>query len=340
MRLDGPALDAIAVETRETLLVDVLRRQIAFMRGAVPFWRERLANVAFDEGQIEKIRDLARYPIFSKDELRAIRPAALLPNEHVAELSMCRWTSGTTGRPTVNFWTETDWAAAAASVARMLGRQAPAQAPRVFNGYSQAHLTGSLYHDALRRLGGVVFDRSHHAEEVFSMLAQTELFDFDTLVLPERTTSGKAIGLADVLGEDPTFLTRHGVQWWIGSSGTFSPATVKAVHRDGVASVSNLYGSSEFGMFAISCARTPGDFHVAQGHVLVEIVDGSGSPVDNGRAGSIVVTHLSGMDRDGSAQTYLGSQLLRLAVGDAATFVSDVCTCGLTTPRLRAISRL
>ena len=340
MRLDDPALDTIAGESREALLLDALRRQIAFMRNAVPFWRERLAKVALDEAHIQTMRDLARYPILSKEELRAIRPALLLASEHIAELKMCRWTSGTSGRPTVNFWTETDWAAAVASAARMLRRQAPIPAPRVFNGYSQAHLTGPLYHEALSRLGGVVFDRSHHPEELFPTLAQTELFDFDTLVLPERTARGKGIGVADLLADDPAFLTRCGVRWWIGSSGTFNPATVKAVQQHGVSSVSNLYGASEFGMFAISCARVPGDFHVAQGHVLVEVVDRSGSPVENGRSGRIVVTHLSGMDGNGRAQTYLGSQMLRLAIGDGATFVSDACECGLTAPRLRAISRL
>jgi phenylacetate-coenzyme A ligase PaaK-like adenylate-forming protein len=340
MRLDDPALDTIASETREALLLDALRRQIAFMRRNVPFWRERLKGAAVDEGCIQTMGDLARFPILSKEELRNIRPAMLLPSDNLAEVRICRWTSGTSGRPTVNFWTKTDWAALVASTARMLGRQAPIQVPHVFSGYSQAHLTGPLYHAALQRLGGAVFDRSHHAEELFSTLQQMALFDFDTLVLPERTTRGKGIGLADLLADDSAFISRRGVRWWIGSSGTFSSATLRAVKQQGIESVSNLYGASEFGLFAISCARIEGDFHVAQGHVLVEVVDESGSPVRNGRSGRIVVTHLSGMDKSGLAQTHLGSQLLRLAGGDGATFISDPCECGLTTPRLREIRRL
>jgi hypothetical protein len=133
----------------------------------------------------------------------------------------------------------------------------------VFNTYSQAHMTGPLYHAALGRLEGVVFDRSHHAEEAFPTSAQAELFDFDTLVAPSMAARGKSAGLETLLNDDADFLSRHGVRWWIGSSGTFDPDTVASARHQSVQAVSNLYGSSEFGLFAISCPASPGDFHIA-----------------------------------------------------------------------------
>jgi phenylacetate-CoA ligase len=340
MRLDDPALDSIASQTREAFLLEALRRQIAFMRAKVPYWRERLATAGVDESRIETMQDLARLPILSKEELRSIRPAALLPDPRVVTLGMCRWTSGTSGRPTVNFWSATDWAALVASTARMLARQAPMKSPAAFNGYSHGHLTGPLYNAALRRVGGVVYDRSHHPEDLFSTPAQMDLFDFDTLILPERTTRGKGVGLAQLLDDDPTVLSRHGVRWWIGSSGTFDPETLATARRQGVESISNLYGSSEFGPFSISCTENPGDYHVAQGHVLVEVVDRTGEPVANGQSGRIVVTHLCGMEANGHARVHDGTQILRLAGGDGATWLSDPCDCGLTPPRLRDVHRL
>jgi len=111
MRLGDPALDNIAPEERDAFLLDALRRQIAFMRTKVPFWRERLAKVPIEEVKIETLTDLAYFPILSKEELRALRPAVLLPDEPVPDIQLCRWTSGTSGRPTVNFWSKTDWAA-------------------------------------------------------------------------------------------------------------------------------------------------------------------------------------------------------------------------------------
>ena len=340
MKLDDPAFDTIASSSRDAFLLERLRHQIAFMRANVPFWRARLTAAAVDEDRIQTTADLARIPILSKDELRATRPAALLPDRALSDLQVCRWTSGTTGRPTVNLWTTSDWAALVASTARMLVRQAPMQAPTVFNGYSHGHLTGPLYNAALRRLGGVVYDRSHHPEELFSTVAQMDLFDFDTLILPGRTTHGKGAGLGDLLDEDPELLARHGVRWWIGSSGTFDPRFRMIAREQGVESVSNLCGASEFGLFAISCSKIPGDYHVAQGHVLLEVVDQSGAPVENGRSGRIVVTHLCGMDENREARTHGGTQILRLAGGDGATLLSDSCDCGLTAPRLRGVQRL
>jgi len=340
MRLDDPTLDSIAPAARDAWLVETVRHQIAFMRAKVPFWHERLSNAAVDERKIERLADLARVPILTKEELRAIRPPVPLPSENLLELQICRWTSGTSGRPTVNFWTETDWAALVAATARVLGRHAPVQGPAVFNAYRQAHVTGPLYGGALRRLGAVVYDRSHHPEELFSTLAQTELFDFDTMVLPARTVRGKSVGLANLLDEDPPFLVRRGVRWWIGSSGTFDTGTMDRARRQGVQVITDLYGSSEFAAFAISCSKSPGDYHVAQGHVLVEVVDQSRKPVEHGQFGRIVATHLCGMDENGQARIHGGTQILRLAAGDGATLLSDPCACGLTTPRLRGVQRI
>ena len=340
MRLDNPALDQMASNARDELLLEALRRQIAFMRTEVSFWRERLATFDIDESRIETMADLAHIPILTKEELRDLRPAVLLPDKRPSDLLLCRWTSGTSGRPTVNFWSESDWAAFVGSTSRMLVRQAPMETPIVFNGYSQSHMTGPVYNAALRRMGGVVYDRSHHPEELFSTTAQMELFDFDTLILPARTKRGKAIGLVDLLAGDPDLLARRGVRWWIGSSGTFGDENRMLVQKQGVESVSNLYGSSEVGLFGISCARHPGDFHIAQGHVLAEVVDESGVPVPSGHFGRVVVTHLCGMDNNGLSRTHSGTQILRLANGDGATFLGDPCDCGLTTPRFRNIRRI
>jgi hypothetical protein len=165
-----------------------------------------------------------------------------------------------------------------------------------------------------------------------------KLFEVDTVVLPERATRGKGIGIIDLLDASPAFLGDHGVCWWIGSSGTFNPSTTDRVRRAGV-SVSNLYGSSEVGLFAISCERSPGDFHVSRGCVLVEVVDDDGRAVAHGGSGRVVVTRLSGADESGGRLPNTGTQIFRLAIGDSATWISDPCPCGLTTPRVRDVQR-
>ena len=340
MRLDDLSLDTCDPADRDAALVDAVRRQIAFMRERVPFWTERLEAASVDESQLGDLSDLGRFPVLEKAELRGLPPSELLPASSSGRVEVCRWTSGTTGRPTVSMWTKTDWAGLVASATRMLRPQSPMQTPTVFNGYSQGHLMGPVYHAALQQLGGTVYDRSHHPEGQFSTTEQMSLFEFDTLVLPERSKRGKGVGLADLLACDPDLLKQFAVRWWVGSSWGFTEDTVGRAKGQGVESVSNLYGSSEFGVFAISCPGHLGDYHVAQGHVLVEVVDHQGVRVESGQSGRVVVTHLSGADITGQSEVHRGSQIFRLANGDGATLVNDACTCGLTTFRLRDIHRL
>ena len=197
-----------------------------------------------------------------------------------------------------------------------------------------------MYHAALQRLGATVYDRSHHPEEQFSTTEQMSLFEFDTLVLPEQSMRGKGVGLAELLTGNPDLFNQFALRWWVGSSGGFTKDTVSRAKDQGVESVCNLYGSSEFGVFAISCPDHHGDYHVAQGYVLVEVVDDQGLQVESGQSGRLVITRLSGANIAGQSEVHRGSQIFRLANGDGATFVNDACTCGLTTFRLRDFHRL
>jgi phenylacetate-coenzyme A ligase PaaK-like adenylate-forming protein len=247
-RADVFDFDGISPATHEAWLMNALRKQIGYMRAAVPHWSQRLSSARVDEEKIESLADLAALPIFTKAELRA--------------------------------------------------------------------------------------------EDVFSTAQQMRLFDFDTLVMPARTIRGKSVGIDTLLDQEPGLLERNKVRWWIGSSGTFGPEVVNQARVHGITAISNLYGSSEFAVFAISCAANPRDFHISRGYVLVEVVDEAGAPVRHGQFGRIVVTHLSGIDEHGNACVHRGTQILRLANGDGATLLSQPCECGLTSSRLTGIRRI
>jgi phenylacetate-CoA ligase len=135
-------IDLLPPDQRDAILVGALRDQLDFMRSEVPFWRTRLAEAS--GSKISELRDLAGFPILTKEELRSLSPGTLLPRESHGKLEICRWTSGTSGRPTFSGWTKSDWSALVASTAQMLARQAPAPRPVAFNCYSQSHLTGGL----------------------------------------------------------------------------------------------------------------------------------------------------------------------------------------------------
>jgi phenylacetate-CoA ligase len=209
-----------------------------------------------------------------------------------------------------------------------------------FNGYHQGHAAAPAYDDAMRLLGGISIPRHYLADDEPSTVAQLRAFGCNTLILAQRsglTKSGRTV--EDLLRYEPAFFSHCAIRWWLGSSSTFTAEVRETARQQGVTSVTNLYGSSEFGTLAVSCCQNPGEFHLALGHVLVEVVDREGFPVPSGHRGRIVVTHLLASHEGGGLGPHEGSQLLRLDNGDEATFLDGPCPCGLSSPRIRDIRR-
>jgi phenylacetate-CoA ligase len=96
-------IDGISPAARDTWLVNALRKQISYMRSAVPYWSKRLSLARVDDEKIKSLADLAALPVLTKAELRMLPPMDLVPREARADVSVGRWTSGTTGRPTASF---------------------------------------------------------------------------------------------------------------------------------------------------------------------------------------------------------------------------------------------
>jgi phenylacetate-CoA ligase len=225
-------------------------------------------------------------------------------------------------------------------MARLLAAHRPDMDLVAFNGYHQGHAAAPAYDNAVRLLGGISIPRHYLADDEPSTLAQLRVFGCNTLILAQRsglTKSGRAV--EDLLRYEPEFFSRCAIQWWLGSSSTFTEEVRETARQQGVTTVTNLYGSSEFGTLAVSCSQNPEEFHLALGHILVEVVDREGFPVLLGHRGRIVVTHLLAAHEDGGLSPHEGSQLLRLANGDEATFLDGPCPCGLSSPRIRDIRR-
>jgi hypothetical protein len=140
-----------------------------------------------------------------------------------------------------------------------------------------------------------------------------------------------------MLAAEPTLFQKLGIKWWIFTSTTPGRAFTDAAFRQGVTVVTRMCGSSDAGLFGVACPHDLRDFHVTSGHVHVEVVDSAGRSVPSGGRGRVVVSRFGGMSHDGAVTVNEGTQLVRLAVGDMATYVMQPCACGSTMPRLRDI---
>jgi phenylacetate-CoA ligase len=89
--------------------------------------------------------------------------------------------------------------------------------------------------------------------------------------------------------------------------------------------VANGYGGRDAGFIAHECPH--GGMHITAEDIVVEIVDADGSPVPDGVAGEIVVTHLATGD----------FPFIRYRTGDVAVLDTAVCSCGRGLPLLKEI---
>jgi phenylacetate-coenzyme A ligase PaaK-like adenylate-forming protein len=91
--------------------------------------------------------------------------------------------------------------------------------------------------------------------------------------------------------------------------------------------VTNRYGCEEVGLIASECEQHDA-LHINMEHVLVEVVDSDGNPVQEGETGKILVTDLNNY----------AMPLIRYQVEDMAVFTESHCKCGRGLPLLKSLS--
>src|SRR5437867_110310 len=109
-----PELECLSPETREALILDKLRRQVAWAWERSPFYRRKWDAAGVSPATLRSLEDLAKFPVVQKAELRLSQAAAPPYGEYLCiepgEVARIHGTSGTTGRPTVFGIGSEDWA--------------------------------------------------------------------------------------------------------------------------------------------------------------------------------------------------------------------------------------
>src|SRR5208337_2076397 len=130
-------------------LVDVLYRR-------VPFYQKKMDGIGVRPQDIQGIDDITRLPFTTKDEMRDVYPYGLLA-VGLHEIVEIHTSSGTTGKPVVDAYTEGDIDVWAEAMARTLTAGGTTQHDIVQNAYGYGLFTGGLgVHYGARRIGATV----------------------------------------------------------------------------------------------------------------------------------------------------------------------------------------
>ena len=280
-RLDRAALEALQLER--------LQWTVRHAYENVPLYRAKFDEAGDKPEDIQTLADVQKLPFTTKEDLRLNYPFGMfaVPMEEVRRIHA---SSGTTGRPTVVGYTQSDLDNWADLIARSLFAAGVKPGWKVHNAYGYGLFTGGLgAHAGIERLGCAVIPMSGGQTE-----KQVQLItDFEPDAI--MCTPSYLLTIADAFeaaGIDPRTTSLKvavcGAEPWTDSM------RQELEQRLGLKAV-DIYGLSEVMGPGVGneCVETQDGPHIWEDHFLPEIIDENLQQVPDGEQGELVFTTLT-----------------------------------------------
>ena len=290
-------------------------------------YRQKMIDAGVKPEDIKTLKDLAKLPFVTKQDLRDNYPFGLfaVPKEDLVRIHA---SSGTTGKPTVVGYTQGDletWTECVSRIACMGGAKREDVAQICF-GYGM--FTGALgLHYGLENIGATIVPSSTGNSEKQIMYMK----DFETSLLV--ATPSYALRLAEIarsMGVNP--ITDLKVKIALVGSELLTEAMREEIHKywgDDVLVTSN-YGMSELMGPGVSgeCEFLDG-MHINEDFFIPEIINPqTGEVLPAGEQGELVITCIKKE----------GLPLIRYRTKDITRLIYEPCKCGRTFVRMENLS--
>ena len=299
-----------------------LQNMVDYCLSHSEFYRKKLRAVGIDSGFcIQKLEEVQKIPYTTKEELREQYPTGLLavPMDKVARIHA---SSGTTGKPTVGYYTNKDldiWADAAARVLVQNGL-GPHDIMQVSVGYGL--FTGAMgFHQGAERIGCTIIPASTGNTEKQIVM----MHDLGVTVL--MATPSYAAHLAERIvstGKRSEFKLKR----VLFGAERCSAATRRMIEDTLQVATADNYGMTEFFGPGVAgeCPEKNG-LHITEDIFYPEIIEPeTGVALPDNNVGELVLTSL---DRE-------AMPLLRYRTRDLTSIDHKPCPCGRTTARIQA----
>ncbi len=316
-------IETMPREELEAMQLRLLQDKVREMYEKSEFFHARMQEAGLTPDDIDSFEAFRKVPFMRKSDLRDNYPDKLftVPYDDIVRIHV---SSGTTGRPTVVGYTQTDMDNWTESLSRGMTSFGMSKKDMLQNFHGYGLFTGGLgVHYGAENLGATVLPISTGNTERQIQLMQ------DLPVTCWAGTPSYMFHIADVcdkLGIDIRKDTK--VKLAIAGGEPWSETMrQKLQERTGV-HVHNCYGASELsGPMFLECSEQVG-IHVWADLAYVEILDENGEPVKEGERGEMVVTMLQ-------KEAF---PLIRYKMGDITSITWEKCACGRTHPRLSRIA--
>jgi len=318
-----PKVELMNRKSLEELQLKKLKWQVKRCYDNSMFYREKLKKANISPDSIRRLDDVERIPFVYKGELREEQRKSGV-NRYIVttdRLVEAYPTSGTTGEPVFNFWTEMDREYIIDVTARTLWSMGLRNDDVVHNAFKyELWAVGMSIHRAVQKIGGFVLPvgdgKLLRQVELLIKMAPTAIFSTPTLAL-KIGSKLKELGFS--AGDLTLEFGGFG-----GEPGASIPNTRKKIEKLLGIDAYDYYGLMEIApTFAAECEEKAG-LHWSEDHHLVEIVDPkTNERVGEGEKGVLVITHLSKE----------ATPMLRYWTGDIAKLEYEKCSCGRTHAR-------
>ncbi len=314
-------------EELEALQLERLKETVKRVYDNVCPYRKKMEDAGVKPGDIKTLKDLAKLPFVTKQDMRDNYPFGLFAVDRDS-LVRIHASSGTTGKPTVVGYTENDlktWTECVARIACMGGASSHDTAQICF-GYGM--FTGALgLHYGLEKIGAAIVPSSTGNSQKQIMYMQ----DFETSLLV--ATPSYALRLAEVaneMGVNPA--NDLNVKIALVGSELLTDAMREEMHKvwgNDILITSN-YGMSELMGPGVSgeCLEHCG-MHINEDYFIPEIIDpNTGEVLPAGEQGELVITCIKKE----------GLPLIRYRTKDITRLFYEKCKCGRTFCRMENLS--
>ena len=319
----NPERETMGRPALEALQADALRRQVARVYEAVPFFRQAFRARGIEPGDVRSLADLPRLPFTTKADFRDNYPFGLLavPRRSLARVHA---SSGSTGKPTVVAYSRNHMAVWREVCARNLTAAGITADDLVQVSMGYGLFTGGLgWHAGCEEIGATVLPMSSGNTKRQIMMIQ----DLGVTVLV--CTPSYAVYIAEQAEEMGVDLTTSDLRVGIHGAEPWSEETRREIRQRLGLDPIDTYGLSEAvgpGL-AGECTEHQG-LHICEDHFLAEIIDpATGDPLPAGEYGELVITTL----------TKEALPVIRYRTGDITRLHTEPCPCGRTGARMEKV---
>lgn len=315
--------ECLGSQEMQDLQLTRIRNLVQRVYENVPFYRKRLDDAGISPQNIKALSDFEKIPFTTKDDLRQTYPYGLLATskENIVEVHM---SSGTTGVPVVDAYTQSDLDDWAEGMARTLAAAGTTSKDTVQNAFGYGLFTGGLgVHYGAKRLGAVVLPIS--AGNTEKQLAMMQ--DFETAII--TCTPSYALYLSERARQLGIDIKGLNIKAGCFGAEPWSENMRKQIEAAWNMKAYDIYGLTEItgpGV-AFECSEQNG-LHINEDMFFPEIINPeTGGILSPGEKGELVITTI----------TKQGTPLLRYRTRDITYLMAEKCPCGRTTRRMHRL---